>query len=232
MTQLIDLSAPQLEKVLGRVISQLELVIAKNLALGVNREQLCDILGNGITVDQIEELQESPEFQELYGVIANHLLEQSADTAIGWDQLEAISIRNLMKQARVNRDPDFQLRLAAVANKAQRRHNRGEQVLEPGAAGTRVQISLSQRFIKKLNGETEITERRMDVTQIRNPSIEQVQRALHVLPDTLEESGEHMHPTVVPASRVHADPRAQAPVASLDADSALAAVLKAMGTRK
>lgn len=234
MTQMIDLSGPQLERKLGRVISEMELVIAKNIALGVSREQLCEILGNGISVEQIADLQETPEFQELYGVIAQHLLELSSEASIGWDQLEAISIRNLMKEARVNRDPDFQLRLAAVANKAQRRHNKGEQILEPGAAGTRVQISLSQRFIKKLNGETEITERRVDVTQMRNPTLDQVTRALQV--GAIESPPQEPGSNPPAPQRAPISVRALAPLGpkalALDGDSALAAVLKSMAAAR
>ncbi len=221
MSQIIDLSGPQLEKKLGRVVGEMELVIAKNLALGVTPEQLCDILGNGIGVDEIQQLRETESFQELYGVIANYLLSLSADTAIGWDQVEAESLKHLMREARVNRDPEFQLRLAAVANKAQRRHNKGEQILEPGAAGTRVQISLSQKFIKKLNGETEIVERRVDLTKMQSPTLDQVNRALQapLQPGARE---------VVPMS--HSMPRPIKPaVQELDGDAALAAVLKAMG---
>jgi hypothetical protein len=241
MTQMIDLSGPQLERKLGRVISEMELVIAKNLALGVSREQLCEILGNGISVEQIADLQETPEFQELYGVIAQHLLELSSEASIGWDQLEAISIRNLMKEARVNRDPDFQLRLAAVANKAQRRHNKGEQILEPGAAGTRVQISLSQRFIKKLNGETEITERRVDVTQMRNPTLDEVTRTLQLgaiespegpRTNPPEPEPPKRPPIPVIQERVRAMTQPKHSVQPLDGDSALAAVLKSMAATR
>jgi len=178
---MIELSAPQLGKMLNRVVSELELVIAKNIALGVSKEHIAEILSNGITVPQIEELQQTESFQALYSLIAQHMLTLASDTAIGWDELEAQSIRNLMREARVSRDPEFNLRLAAVANRAVRRHKLGEQILDPGAAGTRVQITLSQRFINKLSGVTEIEERRVDVKHITNPSLDQVTRVLNAL---------------------------------------------------
>ena len=61
-------------------------------------------------------------------------------------------------------DPDFQLKVAAMANKAVRRHRNSAEPLNPVAAGVRVNLSLTQRFVEKLQNGTRVEERRIDVS--------------------------------------------------------------------
>src|SRR3546814_7294607 len=59
---------------------------------------------------------------------------------------------DLSKRAGLEKDTDTLLRIAAVANKAQRRMTQKEEhVLDPASAVARVPLKLTKRFTEKLN---------------------------------------------------------------------------------
>lgn len=176
--QIIDLDAATLTRHLGTPVSELEVAIAKNLVLGIPAESLKDILGPDCTAEQIEELKQDAQFKQVYGFIAQYVMKQNAETSLSWDKLENLALTNLVRAVRVSQDPDLNLRVAAVANRAVRRHhNKGDVPLDPAMGGQRVMISLTERFIQKLSGrdnEERTRERTIKLTGVRNPSFDEL----------------------------------------------------------
>src|SRR3546814_6340512 len=87
---------------------------------------------------------------------------------------------DLSKRAGLEKDTDTLLRIAAVANKAQRRMTQKEEhVLDPASAVARVPLKLTKRFTEKLNhdGSVERSEsQEISVTNgtARMPSFESI----------------------------------------------------------
>src|SRR3546814_2301616 len=64
----------------------------------------------------------------------------------------ATALEGLSKRVGLEKDTDTLLRIAAVANKAQRRMTQKEEhVLDPASAVARVPLKLTKRFTEKLN---------------------------------------------------------------------------------
>jgi hypothetical protein len=67
----------------------------------------------------------------------------------GWDSIEKKALRILDDNLRINKNAEFALKVAAVSNKAMRRGNGVNSVL-PAQQGTTVNLTLNQKFIKKI----------------------------------------------------------------------------------
>lgn len=132
----------------------------------IDDEQICAALG--MTQDELDLLVKAPEFEK--ELRARHIekVEQAVDITDGLDTLETMAIQKLLGE--LNKpflnNPDFALRVAAFANKAQRptrtkgAGNRG--ILDATRAGPVVLITLNTRFVEALSAsqsETNIIER-------------------------------------------------------------------------
>lgn len=192
---IIDLDAASLTKALKREVTPLEVAIAKNLVMDVPSEQIVQILG--VTSQELQELTSTAEFQELKGFIGQHVLELNSGKDLTWDQLEKKALENLMNATRFNQDPDLNLRIAAIANKAVRRHSAPSQPLDAlGGHGTVVKLQLTERFIRKLNSPTgpiQIEERQITLDRMRNPSFNQVNSLLQITDDAQAQNQVESH---------------------------------------
>ena len=79
--------------------------------------------------------------------IAHH--EEQRIVNEGWDAVEALSIKGIVDTLAQTHDPEFLLKAAAVANKAQRRGKLNQAIPTNGDAG-RVVINLNGAFVDKL----------------------------------------------------------------------------------
>src|SRR5574343_6839 len=118
MNGLLDVTTDSIYRDLGIEVPEIYVVIAKNDVLGMDSESIRELLG--CTVAELKEVQDDESYKQTRQYIAGRQAQLGADQTAGWDQIENVAIQNLAKRLPFEKDGDFLLRVAAVANKAQR----------------------------------------------------------------------------------------------------------------
>lgn len=98
---------------------------------------------------RLQQIRELPDYQAMVERLQIEALEQAQTLNQGWDAVEDEALGTVLETLRANPDPEFALRAAAMANKAVRRGNRGNQALPGGAVAATV-INLSTTFVQRL----------------------------------------------------------------------------------
>lgn len=145
-----SLTQDAIQKALGREIPEEILIVAKCAVTGMDPESISQVLG--ATRVEIEELQESQDYKDVRLLVGVEQAKIQTLKDFSWDGIEATALEGLAKRVGLERDTDTLLRIAAVANKAQRRMSqKTEHVLDPSNAQVRVPLKLTKRFTEKLN---------------------------------------------------------------------------------
>lgn len=121
--------------------------IAGMLAVGVPDVQIADVVG--ISVGRITQLKSDEQFQQ---ILEKKLIERAKEVNElneGWDAVEKRALEIVQTSLKSNRNPDFALRAAMVANRATRRGGNGNVPL-PTQMGERVLIQLKGTFVNRL----------------------------------------------------------------------------------
>jgi hypothetical protein len=193
---LIDITHESLTRQLEREVPEVYVVIAKHSVLGMDDESIRELIG--CERDELSEILNDPLYREVRIFIGAAHGQAGVDQATGWDKLESKAIGNLLKRAELpNQDPEFLLRVAAVANKAIRRAaaDKNDGVLDP-TAGRAKRITLTSRLVRSFDRggiETQTIEKQLSISDgsMGNPTFEQVDDLLNVtaepaLPKRLE----------------------------------------------
>lgn len=169
--EVMSVGAETVEGILEREVDELHLTLAKHELQGLDVGSMAEIFA--ASEEEIRSEIESAEYQEVKKVVALELAKFSADTDLSWDGLELQALERLHRTVALSSDPEFHLKVAAIANKAVRRHRGGVEALNPAQAGVRVSLSLTERFVEKLQSsnsgasgavqQTRITERKASV---------------------------------------------------------------------
>jgi len=179
---LLDITTETLTRDLGIEVPEIYVVIAKHSVLGMDSESIRELLD--CTKAELAEIESSESYKTTRLYVAGRYAQQGVDQTTGWDQIEQISMMNLIKRLPFEKDGDFLLRVAAVANKAQRRHQKATGVLDPSTRTGRTVITLTQRLTQRLTGGNEQTveERQLSISDgsMSNPSFEEVDSLLSV----------------------------------------------------
>lgn len=143
---------------LNRDIPEEILVVAKLHVNGMDEESIAQILGS--TKDEVNELFQSQDFKDVRLLVGVEQARIRTGNDSTWDGIENTALEGLAKRVSLERDTETLLRIAAVANKAQRRLAAPQDhVLDPANAQTRVPLKLTKRFTEKLNGAGDVVER-------------------------------------------------------------------------
>lgn len=182
-TGLLDITTDTLKRDLGVEVPEIYVVIAKHSVLGMDAESIRELLQ--CSQQELKEVESTEEYKQTRQYVAGRYAQQGVDQTTGWDQIEQIAINNLVKRLPYEKDGDFLLRVAAVANKAQRRHQKATGVLDPSIQGGRTVITLTQRLTQRLSsGRNEETEevRQLSISDgsMSNPSFAEVDSLLSV----------------------------------------------------
>lgn len=140
----IDMQMPELDDQLREKFER----IATLLAQGVDREQVA--LAVGMRVSELEGLEDDERYRGVAQKVVLEHIEAEQDLNRGWDAVEEKALSTLLQHMQIKKDPDFMLRAAAVANKAQRRNlsvDPGRNAPLAMAAGARVVIQLNTQFL-------------------------------------------------------------------------------------
>lgn len=181
---LISITTESLAAQLGKSeIPDSFLLVAKNSVLGLSAQEIADILGVDKTA--VEEIEQDEDYRDVRLLVAAHHNESSINRDLSWDELERLALNNLVKRVNSgNLDTDTNLRIAALANRATRRHLPTNHTLDASTSGGRVGITLTKRVIERLTNsgaERETTEQvSFRHGAISNPSFADIDNALGV----------------------------------------------------
>lgn len=102
----------------------------------------------GISESRISQICATEQYQEIYSKLAYEIVEQYNTLNDGWDSVEALALDCVVKHLEWQKDPDFALRAATMANRANRR-GRFNNVPLQGRTDVRAVINLSAKFVQK-----------------------------------------------------------------------------------
>lgn len=146
------LTQDSIKAALNREIAEEVLVIAKLAVNGMDSESIAQILGS--TREEVDELLQTQDYKDVRLLVGVEHARLRSGNDHTWDGIENTALEGLAKRVHLERDTDTLLRIAAVANKAQRRLSTNrEHVLDPANALTRIPLKLTQRFTEKLNSD-------------------------------------------------------------------------------
>jgi hypothetical protein len=181
MNGLLEITTDSLKRDLGIEVPEIYVVIAKHSVMGMDRESIIELLG--CESGDLTEVESDENYRLIRQYVAGRYAQMGVDQTAGWDQIENIAIQNLVKRLPFEKDGDFLLRVAAVANKAQRRHQKQTGILDPSLRTGRTVITLTQRLTQKLNGQEELQEtRQLSISDgsMQNPNFDEVDSLLSV----------------------------------------------------
>ena len=184
MPGLGDITTQFLKQELGVEVDESHVVLAKHSVLGTPAETIMEIFA--CTREELSALESSETYQFVRKYVAAQYAKQELEQGEGWDTLESQSLNRLIERMKTERDPDFLLRVAAVANKAERRRSRTNRpaVLDPSRAGRTV-ITLTERLTQRLTaqgGKVLEAERELSISDgsMANPGFEEVSQLLNM----------------------------------------------------
>ena len=183
MAGLHDITTESLRKSLQIEVPEIFVIIAKHSVLGVDSESIMELLS--CTAEDLREVEEHEDYKAIRQYIAGRYAEMSVSQTTGWDQIENQAIENLLKRLPFEKDSEFLLRAAAVANKATRKHQKDSGILDPSIRTGRTVITLTRRLTQRLNGpgagmEEEVSRLSISDGSMGNPSFDEVNDLLSV----------------------------------------------------
>jgi hypothetical protein len=122
------------------------------------RQQIADILM--LTYDHIVAIETTQAYKKKYAEEADSIINAEFERSAGWDELEGDAIAGLMEIMKYQKNPDFLLRVAAVANKAERRSKQSKtdaKVVDASAAGVTnniVILNMNRGFVERQQNNT------------------------------------------------------------------------------
>lgn len=123
--------------------------IAGMLARGVPQNQIADVCG--LSDGRISQIKDEPEFKEIYARIMAEYYEERELFDKGWDGVEQHAIAKVLNHLKISSDPDYALKAAVFANKAERRNRAPGNDPIPAQVGQGVVLRLNGAFLDRLN---------------------------------------------------------------------------------
>lgn len=168
---LMNITAESLTAELEQEIPEMYVVLAKHSAMGMSRESVADIIGTDVS--EIEEIESTDLYKMIRMHIGAHVAASQAVRTHGWDSIEETAITKLAARLEYEKDSDFLLKVAAVANKAQRRGGNQMGVLDPSKAGVTA-VTLTQRMVQRLQGSRVVEQTEERELSIQDGSMKRV----------------------------------------------------------
>lgn len=125
--------------------------IARMVAYDVPHTQIAAACG--ISESRVSQLLETDEFKEVLQILMAERFEQNKSINDGWDAIEATALNSILEKLQWMSDPDFALKAAMMANRAQRRGQFNNRPLD-GRDGVRAVVHLKAQFIEKMQQNT------------------------------------------------------------------------------
>lgn len=183
---LADMNGESLSKELQMEVPDEYVIIAKHMVMGLDDEAICEILSCELI--DLETAKADPVFRSAKAMVVNAHANQNLQQTAGWDALESTALEGLLKRVKYEKDPEFLLKVAAVANKAVRKTApKDSNVLDPMGKGV-TRIQLTSRLVQRINQGTgtaeQVQERELSITDgsMGRASFDEVNQLLDVKP--------------------------------------------------
>lgn len=177
------LTLAALKTILGREVPEAVLTIAKSSVFGLDSGTIAEALG--VAKAEVDQLMATEDYKDVRLLVGAEYQKEKVERDSSWDSLESAALTKLSRRVNIESDTETLLKIAAVANKAQRRTNPTREMspLDAGSASQRIPLTLTRRFTEKLT-QGQVVERThtqsisvLDGSAV-NPSFEEVQGAL------------------------------------------------------
>lgn len=133
-------------------------------AHGLLDQQIADALL--LTLDQVLATKQTVEFREQFAKVANEEIEKQIDLAEGWDRVEEKALASVLDTLEYSKNPDYALKAAVYANKAERRKNNNKDTTHvidnSKTINNIVVLQLNKGYLNKLSDNS--SEGLVDVT--------------------------------------------------------------------
>lgn len=144
---LATVTAKTLSESLEIEIPEIYVVIAKHRVLGLDSTAVAEILG--VDLKDVMEVESSEEYQLVRTHIGAIYASTQSEKIHGWDGLESVALQKLNERLRFEKDPEFLLKVAVMANKANRRGGSDMGVLDPAKA-SRTAVTITARLVQRM----------------------------------------------------------------------------------
>lgn len=177
------LTLESLKTILGREVDEVILTVAKSSVYGLDSGTIAETLG--VEKGEVDGLMQTSDFKDVRLLVGAEHQKRLVETDSSWDGIEASALTKLARRVNIESDTETLLKVAAIANKAQRRTNPKQQMspLDAGSAQSRIPLTLTKRYTEKLQAGQVVE--RVETQQISvldgsalNPSFDEVQKAL------------------------------------------------------
>lgn len=177
------LTTESLKTILGREVQEVTLTVAKSHVFGLDPHTIAEALG--VSKEEIDELMASDDYKDVRLLVGAERQREQVEVDSSWDGIEHGALKKLQRRVTMETDTEVLLKIAAVANRAQRRTNpkQAASPLDAASAGQRIPLTLTKRYTEKLQAGQVIE--RTETQQISvldgsavNPSFSEVQGAL------------------------------------------------------
>lgn len=188
MAGLAKMTVETIGEMLGRSVSDIVVLVAKNVILSGSHEQVAQILG--CSDSEVQEVMDSQDYKDVHLLLAAQYNHDNIATDLSYDEIEHEALKKIMKSIDREKDVDRLVRIATMANKAVRRQKvpTNPDVLDPGSAKGQVRLTLSRRIVDRLNQtqgiEREITEQISIHGGSTKPTFEEVSKFFDPRPDS------------------------------------------------
>lgn len=158
---LASITSESLSKQLDREIPPAYIIVAKHEIMGTPDESLCEMIG--VKQADLDEVRADALYTEVRLHIGALMAESQATRVYGWDGLEAKALEKLAEKIEHMHDSETLLKVATLANRAQRRGGRDmSRVLDP-SQNNRTTIVLTERLVQRFQGRTEERTRELSI---------------------------------------------------------------------
>lgn len=118
-------------------------------AFGLNDKAIADTLF--LTAEQVAAIKETTEYRESCAKQTEERTQRLIDLEEGWDSVEAQSVGQVLSYLQHSRDPQFALRAAVFANRAQRRSpNTMGRVIDASNVGNVITFNVSKTYVTNM----------------------------------------------------------------------------------
>jgi hypothetical protein len=126
-------------------------------AFGLADKTIADTLF--ISLEQVAQIRETVEFRESCAKQTMERTQRLMDLEEGWDGIEGMGVAQVMTHLQHSRDPEFALRAALVANKANRRAPSSiGRVIDASNVGNVITLTVNKNYITRVtNNNSEAT---------------------------------------------------------------------------
>lgn len=124
--------------------------VAALAAFGLLDQQIADV--QLLTVEQVIVCKKCDEYIEAYAKSVNERMQMQMDLAEGWDAVEERALSQVYQTLEYNRNPQFALLAARIANQAKRSQSQGQdqRVIDNAPVNNVITLNLNKVYINNV----------------------------------------------------------------------------------